>query len=229
MRREVEKHLGHSLEVKDSAIDHHLAGKGVFLSCREQGIVLPGTLLGIFPGVINPPATVMPPTPKRGVRPYIRRPDGFWIDYETELPYPMPPQGSNYLDYIEQVSFVNELQGIKAESAERPIRATPEMINPFALGHIVNHPPPDIAANVKLVDFDLPYTFFPSYMGRYIPYINGLPFEQSRLDNNSTRTTETMRAVAMVAQNTMANGDELYIDYIEENRTEIDYTPDWLL
>ena len=46
------------------------------------------------------------------------------------------------------------------------------MINPFAVGHFVNHPPPDQAANVKFIDFDLPYTFFPSYMGRYLPYIN---------------------------------------------------------
>lgn len=47
-----------------------------------------------------------------------------------------------------------------------------EMLNPFAVGHIVNHPPPDVAANIKLIDFDLPYTFFPTFMGRYIPYIN---------------------------------------------------------
>ena len=71
MKKEVERYLGHSLDVRDSGIDHHLAGKGVFLSCRRQGVVLPGTLLGIFPGVINAPGTPVPPTPKRGVRPYI--------------------------------------------------------------------------------------------------------------------------------------------------------------
>jgi hypothetical protein len=53
MLRRVERFIGHSLEVKDSEIDHHMAGKGVFLSCKRQGIVLPGTLLGLFPGVIN--------------------------------------------------------------------------------------------------------------------------------------------------------------------------------
>ena len=51
-------------------------------------------------------------------------------------------------------------------------RVSAELINPYAVGHLINHPPPDIAANVKTVDFDLPYTFFPSYMGRYLPYIN---------------------------------------------------------
>jgi hypothetical protein len=47
----------------------------------------------------------------------------------------------------------------------------PQKINPFAVGHLINHPPPDVAANVKLVDFDLPYTFFPNYISRYFPFI----------------------------------------------------------
>lgn len=63
MRRAVEKYFGHSLELKDSEIDHHLSGKGVFLQCKRQGIVLPGTLLGIFPGIINDAEVPKPPTP----------------------------------------------------------------------------------------------------------------------------------------------------------------------
>ena len=51
-------------------------------------------------------------------------------------------------------------------------RVSAEMINPYAVGHFINHPPPDVAANVKTVDLDIPYTFFPSYMTRYLPYIN---------------------------------------------------------
>ena len=35
MQQQIEKYFGHTLEVKDSDIDHHLAGKGVFLSCRN--------------------------------------------------------------------------------------------------------------------------------------------------------------------------------------------------
>lgn len=35
MRRRVEKYFGHSLEVRDSEIDHHLAGKGVFMQCKR--------------------------------------------------------------------------------------------------------------------------------------------------------------------------------------------------
>jgi hypothetical protein len=45
------------------------------------------------------------------------------------------------------------------------------MINPYAVGHIINHPPPDTPANTVMIDFDLPYSFFPSSFARYIPYI----------------------------------------------------------
>lgn len=65
-------------------------------------MVLPGTLLGIFPGVICDPSVPLPPTPKRtGLRPYLRRYDGYWLDYEKELPYPMPAPGANFFDYFE--------------------------------------------------------------------------------------------------------------------------------
>jgi hypothetical protein len=77
------------------------AGRGVFLSCRQQGVVLPGTLLGLFPGVICDPNVPLPDTPKRSLRPYLKRFDGFWLDFEKELPYPMPPPGSNFQDFFE--------------------------------------------------------------------------------------------------------------------------------
>ena len=48
----MESRYGHYLRIQDSLIDHHEAGKGVFVSCRTQNLVLPGTLLGLFPGVI---------------------------------------------------------------------------------------------------------------------------------------------------------------------------------
>jgi hypothetical protein len=73
------------------------------------------------------------------------------------------------------------------------------MINPFSVGHIINHPPPDISANVKFVDFDLPYTFFPSYLGKYLPYINCRETVMKRTQTAETRGSEVMRAVAIVS------------------------------
>jgi hypothetical protein len=132
-------------------------------------MVAPGTLLGLFPGVINDRIIPRPPTPKRGLRPYLLREDGVWIDYESEIPYPIYYFGENINEYIENIQIQIELRGMKYDSILTKIRA--EKLNPYALGHIVNHPPPDTPANIKLIDFDMPITFFPSYMSRYFPSI----------------------------------------------------------
>ena len=55
LRKRMEAKVGHFLRVKDSSIDHHESGLGVFVSCRRQRVVLPGTLLGLFPGVMCDP------------------------------------------------------------------------------------------------------------------------------------------------------------------------------
>lgn len=130
--------------------------------------MLPGTLLGLFPGVICDPIVPLPQTPKRvGVKPFLRRYDGYWLDYEKELPYPLPSAGSNFLDLFENMTLQNEKRG----ESHKLVQVLGDFINPYALAQFVNHPPPDTPANASLIDFDLPYTFFPSSYSRYIPYI----------------------------------------------------------
>ena len=170
LMKKLERQIGHTINLKDSSIDHHEAGQGVFLSCKRQRVVLPGTLLGLFPGVVCDPNVPLPPTPKRvGLRPYLRRYDGFWLDYEKELPYPMPSPGSNFQDYYE--NFMMQLEKRGNDTFTKMIQVPPTFLNPLALGHLINHPPPDTPANVALLDMDLPYTFFPSSYAQYIPYI----------------------------------------------------------
>ena len=89
------------------------------------------------------------------------------------------------------------------------------MINPYALGHMINHPPPDTPANCLLIDFDLPYVFFPSLFTRYIPYINYRE-EQKTKKTSETRGGDVFRAVAVVSATTLAHGEELYVDYLKE-------------
>ena len=88
------------------------------------------------------------------------------------------------------------------------------------MGHLINHPPPDYPANVKLLDFDLPFTFFPSTYARYVPYLN----YRSRVigshssNRSVTRNETAYRAVAVIATETLSHGDELYLDYLDEQR-----------
>ena len=109
------------------------------------------------------------------------------------------------------------------------IRVSPEKLNPYAIGHLINHPPPDTPANVKLLDFDLPITFFPSYMSNYFPILKRHEDHAFTKKQNETRTVNTLRAIAVVSLDTLKHNDELYVDYLEDERTEIDFTPDWLI
>jgi len=107
--------------------------------------VLPGTLLGLFPGVIVDPAIPVPPTPKRSLRPYLKRYDGYWLDYLKEMPYPLPNVGANYEDLHENFEHQASVRG---NNELKLTLVDPVMMNPYAVGHLINHPPPDVGANV---------------------------------------------------------------------------------
>jgi hypothetical protein len=75
------------------------------------------------------------------------------------------------------------------------------------VGHYVNHVPPHKAPNVILIDFNIPYTFYPTSFWRYLPYV-------SQIDNE-----KHLRAMVYVAKEVIQHGEELYSDYYEECRT----------
>ena len=95
-------------------------------------MILPGTLLGLFPGVICDPIVPLPQVPKRaGLKPFLRRYDGFWLDYEKELPYPLPPAGSNFMDLFENMLMQSEKRG--GDTYVKLVQVPGEMVNPYAL------------------------------------------------------------------------------------------------
>ena len=51
----------------------------------------------------------------------------------------------------------------------KPLKMPLELVNPLAKGHKINHPPPGQAANVKFVDFDIQFDFFPEELYRFVP------------------------------------------------------------
>lgn len=67
-------------------------------------------------------------------------------------------------------------------------------------------------------------------MSRYLPYINMREFDQK--NKSATRKKDVFRAVAVLATQTIAHGEELYLDYFQDQRHEpsqIEYLPDWLI
>ena len=68
------------------------------------------------------PYVNMPLTPKASaLRPYLLRYDGWWLDYEKELPYPMPEPGISFEDHYFNFKFQAEMRGTpEAELIEVP-------------------------------------------------------------------------------------------------------------
>jgi hypothetical protein len=97
-------------------------------------------------------------------------------------------------------------------------------LNPLAKGHKINHPPPDMRANVKFIDFDIPYTFYPTDFIRYLPFINAIG-----VTNLNKYHKNKIRGVAIVSTCEINHNEELYVDYLEEEMTPGSYKPDWLL
>ena len=82
------------------------------------------------------------------------------------MPYPNPSLKSVDTIYEDAQDFT-QLFGKIVDMELIPAH----LLNPFALGHKMNHPPPDVAANVLFIDFEIPYTWFPSALGQYIPVV----------------------------------------------------------
>ena len=94
----------------------------------------------------------------------------------------------------------------------------PQQLNPYAIGHLINHPPPDTPPNACLIDFEIPESFFPSFLLAHLPYMI-----------KSTRFNEppgVYHAVGVVALSQLDN-EEIFINY--GNERFLDYfTPEWL-
>ena len=83
-------------------VEHPESGDGIYIRTREAGgEVIPGTVLGFFPGVVCDPTIPFPQHKEASVLPYLRRLDGFWIDHLKDIPYPNPLR-MNFQDLHEE-------------------------------------------------------------------------------------------------------------------------------
>lgn len=217
---EFEELHGYFLKLKNSKIEHPDSGKGVFLSCKERKFVLPGTLLGFYPGVIFFNYMEAPKTQLKTVYEYLKRFDGTWLDANRKIPYPYK-FGLSLQEFQHQDADACAVLGIK----DLLYKTIPiSFLNPLALGHKLNHPPPDISANVKLIDIIIPFNFLPSEFLRYLPNI----FEADFIKKSKFHA-KAFRTVGLISLNDIKHNEELYVDYIDEDMVPSSYRPDWLI
>ena len=232
--QELEELIGFNLKVNKSKIYHQDSQEGLFLSCKKTGYVLPGTLLGFYPGVIF---NSTPPSSKviNDTLPYLKRFDDFWVNPNFLVPFPLFGCHSIEEFLIQNTQNKNILSGDKKNSKYetnsiceivdeenidrnkfRFVELPLYKYNPLALGNKINHPPPDKEANVKLIDFFVPKSFFPEGFKKYLPNLPFSKFNESIKRNNQDNDfySNSFRLVGVVSTNPIKDKEELYLDYM---------------
>lgn len=203
---------GFRLVLKKSRIEHEDAGDGVFIHCENFRFILPGTLLGFYPGMIYNKSKKTPEPSVNSTLPFLKRPNGTWVDPNFKIPYPFN-QLLSYSTWKQNEEISQKLRGMQDFNYNL---IAPALLNPLALGDKINHPPPDISPNVKFIDIEIPHSFFPSDFIRYFP-------------NVLNEDSKTLKLTGVVSTTEIKHKEELYIDYIEEDMIPQTFRPDWLL
>lgn len=196
----VQHQIGFTLVKRKSLVNHPEAGMGVFVSTDR--VILPGSLVGFVPGVIATKSGIGKEeiVPEKGELPYILRYDGTAINYEDSLVYPWHAYGHSVLEISDLLQkYPNEV----------PIHVPGDAINPFALGHFINHPPFGRPPNVCFLEMELPFSFFPTFFMRYFPYMHFSHSEFSVVPPSN----RVYKVIAVVALEALENGEELYVNY----------------
>ena len=223
------KETGFNLRVKKSNIKHMESHDGVFIDCYNKELVYPGTLLGFYPGVYysynNYQNEVLDEIEDNSVLknssyPYLKRHDNTYLDPYVSVPYPL-------FNNITLYEFNKYLKSVEESKKKLKYVNTPlYKINSLALGHKINHPPPNKEANVKFIDFDIPASFFPISFLRYMPNIKSTldnPLKQSiniikylfnyKMDSNLL-SNRFIRLTGIVTIKDVKDREELYADYM---------------
>ena len=202
MMDRVQAQVGFTLHRKQSTLLHPEAGQGVFVSTRQ--VLLPGTVVGFVPGVIATKSGSVKPdlkqVPERGELPYVLRFDDTSINFEDNIMYPWNATGKTVLEVLELMSNYNNAV---------PIEVPGDAINPFAVGHHINHPPEGRPANVCFLETEVPAAFFPKFLMRFFPYMH---FSDQEFTLTPT-VKRTYKVIVVVALEALENGEELFVNY----------------
>lgn len=202
--------VGHVLEQRASTIPHPQAGNGVW--AFSDKVIPAGTLLGFFPGVYHTKESLASSDVKINPQtelPYLLRWNGDAIFHDSHLFFPPFKFGFSCEEYIERLERLKK---------PMPIEVQPTQINPYALGHLINHPPPQTPPNVCFIDFEICETFFPSFLIQHFPYM--------RQSLNPSAPPSPYTVVGVISLCPLQN-QELFVNYGSE-RFPDGFTPDWL-
>ncbi|KAL4441354.1 hypothetical protein ABPG74_013649 [Tetrahymena malaccensis] len=224
----IKKQLGFTLQVKDSTLEHHSAGEGVFLNCADGVSVIPtGSFLGFLGGVVYDSLTDYNNSNSSDKLPdtYIHRFDNTVVDFAQKIPYPYI-YGNSIKDYI-------FLMSQRKESEKVHIKEVPSnFINPFSVGHKINHPPKFSSPNVIFLDIYIPMHFFSESFMKFFPFIRADSPKQSSFISKKNKidlNVDHFHGIGIFALRDIYDGEELFVDYFDCNFYDVENTPDWLI
>ena len=151
--------LGFQPIVRDSQVQHFAGGRGVYLifsSFKEKIEV--GQFIGLVPGRI-----------------YASLDDFNTVFLKKKKSYHRTPQHLHFPSGKILVLGDVTRQRRRPFGLSQEDEAVTSLVdgtyhNPFAIGHMINHPPPGHEPNVCFSEITIPPSYFPKHLLRYLPY-----------------------------------------------------------
>lgn len=195
--------LGFQPIVRESQVQHVAGGRGVYLvlSAFRKKVEI-GDFIGLVPGRI-----------------FSSLDDFRTISLKKMKAYHKLPQ------HLHFPSGKILVLGDVGRQRKRPFGLNPEtehlvdgtFHNPFAIGHMINHPPPGHEANVCFSEISIKSDYFPSYLLRYLPY------------QYFTVKEKEITLFGVFALKEIEDREQLFVNYNESHIYPIDDIPEWLI
>ncbi|KAA8490740.1 SET domain-containing protein 9 [Porphyridium purpureum] len=216
MEERVFQRLGYSVYRQKSTIPD--GGDGVFL----RGRVSAGTVVGFYPGVCYSPGQLeyLPGYPQYSVdnEHVLERFDGTMVDGKAE----------NSCHTFFGAQLISEGS---EEATRRFWMYLWQCINPFAVGHVFNHPPAGAPVHVVIAPFDFDIQEIPELARKFLPnrqYIAHKPRDIfARIMHGKAFQTNRIPGVALVTTRNVEDGEELFLNY--RFNPNFDGLPSWYI
>ena len=181
------------MRIEKSTLKHVEAGEGLFAFTKDGKDILPGTLLGFFPGIIysnlekgsKPPFSVIPMSNEQS------------ISISELLPFPNY-ECASLLEILDMKSIMDQFGGesLKVKYVKG------NQINCYALGNKINHASGLKKSNVIPLTINIRSELMPLYLRRFIPSV---PY--------SKRFSQDFEFVGFFSSSFIPSGSELLMNY----------------
>lgn len=175
-----------------------------------------GTLVALFPGALYDSAQMINPTTQdiSEEREYVQRYDDYAVRFSEKIPY-------HKRDPLTLLKVSPKIEESNSPSEDWEVEGS--FLNPYAVGHMINHPPPGKRCNVIALDIVVPHLFFPGNLCRFVPNFKQIGGKETQSGYHQMGN----RLLGVFAIEPIKDGEELFINYLELNLFSAKFIPDW--